>query len=91
MSEVESQPLPDSVVALDGTWTPRPRCCSPPGNTHPASPAALHEISTLLDTGLDRRTLSILVQLIELGVNPAALAHVVQEMRRERLRIEQAA
>ena len=36
---------------------------------------ALHEISTLLNTGLDRNTLSILVQLCEIGVNPGALVH----------------
>jgi hypothetical protein len=36
---------------------------------------ALHEISTLLNTGLDRNSLSILVQLCEMGVNPGALVH----------------
>lgn len=41
------------------------------------------EISGLLDTGLDRETLSILLQLIESGVNPEALATVVKELRRE--------
>lgn len=44
---------------------------------------ALHEISTMLNTGLDRRTLSILLELIESGVNPEALAAVVKELRRE--------
>ncbi|CAM9440631.1 unnamed protein product [Chrysoparadoxa australica] len=43
----------------------------------------LHEISSILNTGLDRRTLGILVQLVESGVNPEALAAVVQELRRE--------
>lgn len=43
----------------------------------------LHEISTILNTGLDRKTLSILVELIESGVNPEALAAVVKELRRE--------
>ncbi|CAM9635859.1 unnamed protein product [Ascophyllum nodosum] len=43
----------------------------------------LHEISIILDTGLDRKTLSILVELIESGVNPEALAVVVKELRRE--------
>ena len=43
----------------------------------------VHEISTILDTGLDKETLSILIGLIELGVNPEALAAVVRELRRE--------
>ncbi|CAM9414336.1 unnamed protein product [Scytosiphon promiscuus] len=43
----------------------------------------LHEISTILDTGLDRKTLSLLMELIESGVNPEALAAVVKELRRE--------
>ncbi|KAF3310186.1 hypothetical protein TWF173_009987 [Orbilia oligospora] len=34
----------------------------------------LHEISTLLNTKLDRTTLSLCVSLIENGVNPEALA-----------------
>ena len=43
----------------------------------------LHEIATILDTGLDQETISILVPLIESGVNPEALAAVVRELRRE--------
>ncbi|PFH35890.1 hypothetical protein BESB_055410 [Besnoitia besnoiti] len=43
----------------------------------------LMEISTLLNTGLDRATLQILVELIEAGVHPEALARVVLELRRE--------
>ena len=43
----------------------------------------LFELSTILNTGLDRDTLSILVQLCECGVNPEALAAVVKELRRE--------
>ncbi|CAI2162176.1 927_t:CDS:2 [Funneliformis geosporum] len=39
----------------------------------------LYEISTLLNTGLDRDTLSICLNLCENGVNPEALA----ELRRE--------
>ncbi|KAH1276749.1 hypothetical protein KXX16_004062 [Aspergillus fumigatus] len=34
----------------------------------------LHEISTLLNTNLDRTELSLCVSLIENGVNPDALA-----------------
>ncbi|MEW5299873.1 MAG: hypothetical protein WDW36_002845 [Sanguina aurantia] len=43
----------------------------------------LHEISTILDTGLAKETLSILVGLCEAGVNPEALGSVVRELRRE--------
>jgi mitotic-spindle organizing protein 1 len=43
----------------------------------------LHRISQILDTGLDKETLRILVGLIEAGVNPEALALVVKELRRE--------
>ena len=49
--------------------------------------AALYDISTILDTGLDRETLSILVGLCETGVNPEALAAVVKELQREAARI----
>lgn len=43
----------------------------------------LHEVSTILDTGLDRKTLALLLELIESGANPEALASVVKELRRE--------
>lgn len=43
----------------------------------------VHEISNLLNTGLDKESLSILMGLIESGVNPEALAYVVKELRRE--------
>lgn len=43
----------------------------------------LHQISNILDCGLDKDTLRILVSLCEAGVNPEALAHVVKELRRE--------
>lgn len=43
----------------------------------------LFEISNILNTGLDRDTLSILVNLCEAGVHPEALAAVVKELRRE--------
>ncbi|KAI9678192.1 MAG: hypothetical protein M1817_006137 [Caeruleum heppii] len=41
----------------------------------------LIEISTLLNTQLDRRQLSLCVSLIENGVNPDALATVIKELR----------
>jgi len=43
----------------------------------------LYEVSQILNTGLDRTTLSILVGLCESGVNPEALAAVVKELKRE--------
>ncbi|KAK0434568.1 mitotic-spindle organizing gamma-tubulin ring associated-domain-containing protein [Armillaria borealis] len=43
----------------------------------------LHEISQLLNTRLDRETLTTCVRMIESGVNPEALAAVIQELRRE--------
>eukprot|EP00053_Salpingoeca_punica_P020867 m.212413 g.212413 ORF g.212413 m.212413 type:complete len:74 (+) comp20340_c0_seq1:105-326(+) len=43
----------------------------------------LFEISQILNTGLDRETLSICTSLCEAGVNPEALAAVVKELRRE--------
>jgi mitotic-spindle organizing protein 1 len=43
----------------------------------------LYEISELLNCGLDRKTLSIMVSLCENGVNPDALATVVKELKRE--------
>ncbi|KAE8147247.1 mitotic-spindle organizing protein associated with a ring of gamma-tubulin 1 [Aspergillus avenaceus] len=43
----------------------------------------LHEISTLLNTNLDRTDLSLCVSLIENGVNPDALATIIKDLRRE--------
>lgn len=40
------------------------------------------EMSNLLNTGLDADTLAICVRLCENGVNPEALAMVIQELRR---------
>ncbi|OBZ73861.1 Mitotic-spindle organizing protein 1 [Grifola frondosa] len=43
----------------------------------------LSDISQLLNTQLDRETLATCVGMIESGVNPEALAAVIQELRRE--------
>ncbi|KAI1438621.1 mitotic-spindle organizing protein 1 [Xylaria sp. CBS 124048] len=43
----------------------------------------LHEISIILNCHLDRRTLSVCISMIENGVNPEALANVVQYLRKE--------
>lgn len=40
------------------------------------------QMSNILDTGLDRHTLSILIALCDLGLNAEALAAVVKELRR---------
>jgi len=45
--------------------------------------AVCYELSRLLDTGLDRDTLALLVGLLESGIHPEALAAVVLELRRE--------
>ncbi|KAF6262254.1 mitotic-spindle organizing gamma-tubulin ring associated-domain-containing protein, partial [Scenedesmus sp. NREL 46B-D3] len=50
----------------------------------------LFSISRILDTGLDRETLRILVGLCEAGVNPEALALIVKELRREAAAIQAA-
>ncbi|KIJ55203.1 hypothetical protein M422DRAFT_108057, partial [Sphaerobolus stellatus SS14] len=47
----------------------------------------LFDISQLLNTQLDRETLATCVGLIESGVNPEALAAVIQELRRENVTI----
>ncbi|OAA71234.1 hypothetical protein ISF_01785 [Cordyceps fumosorosea ARSEF 2679] len=49
----------------------------------------LHEISTILNCHLDRKTVSICVALIEQGVNPEALAQVIRELRQEAQLVEQ--
>jgi pentatricopeptide repeat protein len=44
---------------------------------------ALVELSRILNTGLSREALSVLVDMCEQGVNPNALATVVRELKRE--------
>ncbi|CAN0854964.1 Mitotic-spindle organizing protein 1B [Linum grandiflorum] len=39
------------------------------------------QMSNVLETGLDRHTLSVLIALCDLGLNPEALAAVVKELR----------
>lgn len=41
-------------------------------------------MSNILDTGLDRHTLSVLIALCDLGLNPEALAALVKELRKEK-------
>ncbi|CAG4964356.1 unnamed protein product [Colias eurytheme] len=42
----------------------------------------LHQISQLLNTGLDSETLTICIRLCELGVDPELLAVVIKEIRK---------
>jgi mitotic-spindle organizing protein 1 len=58
-------------------------CFFPFSPQHPQFFPDLLEISNILNTGLDRETLAILVNLCESGVHPEALAAVVKELRRE--------
>lgn len=41
------------------------------------------QMSNILETGLDRHTLSILIALSDRGLNPEALAALVRELRKE--------
>ena len=62
---------------------------APPLTREPLRPCAvLFDISQLLNTGLDRATLNVLVGLTETGANPEALAAVVKELRRESAALE---
>ena len=42
---------------------------------------ALFGLSSILQCGLDKRTLAVLLQLVEAGVHPEALADLVLEYR----------
>lgn len=42
----------------------------------------IHQISQLLNTGLDVEALSTCIRLCELGVDPEVLAHVIKEIRK---------
>ncbi|GBE59506.1 mitotic-spindle organizing 1 [Babesia ovata] len=44
----------------------------------------IFEISKILNTGLDRETVSILVGLCEKGVDPTVLAYVVKHLKEAR-------
>eukprot|EP00472_Partenskyella_glossopodia_P012819 CAMPEP_0197515086 /NCGR_PEP_ID=MMETSP1318-20131121/322_1 /TAXON_ID=552666 /ORGANISM="Partenskyella glossopodia, Strain RCC365" /LENGTH=75 /DNA_ID=CAMNT_0043063353 /DNA_START=36 /DNA_END=263 /DNA_ORIENTATION=+ len=49
----------------------------------------VYEMSRVLNCGLDRQTLAILMKLCDNGVNPEALAEVVKELRRETAALKQ--
>mmetsp|Transcript_10054 Transcript_10054/g.20544 ORF Transcript_10054/g.20544 Transcript_10054/m.20544 type:complete len:84 (+) Transcript_10054:34-285(+) len=49
----------------------------------------VENIANILDVGLDRDALSALVELVENGCSPEALVAVVEELRKEKEKIEQ--
>jgi len=49
----------------------------------------LYSMSQILNTGLDREALAIVVNLVELGANPEALAATVKELRKESTSMKQ--
>ncbi|KAI8079846.1 mitotic-spindle organizing gamma-tubulin ring associated-domain-containing protein [Halteromyces radiatus] len=42
----------------------------------------LHEMSSILNTKLDRETLALCISLCEKGVNPEALAAVIKDLQK---------
>ncbi len=55
------------------------------GAAHPHAKVldAAFELSQILDCGLDREQIAVLLGLLETGVSPDALATVVKELKRE--------
>ncbi|VVA95196.1 unnamed protein product [Arabis nemorensis] len=53
------------------------------GETARDSLELVFRMSNILETGLDRHTLSVLIALCDLGLNPEALAALVKELRRD--------
>lgn len=43
----------------------------------------LFDLSQVLNCGIDKKTLGIIVNLVEAGVNPTAVAQMVKEVRNE--------
>ncbi|KAJ9131054.1 hypothetical protein NKR19_g9650 [Coniochaeta hoffmannii] len=76
--------MPDARAPKGGaqSGTPQPDKAEKQAAAHQAVDI-LHEISTILNCHLDRRTVSICISLIENGINPEALATVVKELRAE--------
>ena len=44
---------------------------------------ALANLSIILESGLDRRTLLVILELMEAGVHPESLVDIIKEFRRE--------
>ncbi|KAF0982590.1 hypothetical protein FDP41_011520 [Naegleria fowleri] len=48
-----------------------------------------YEINNILNAGLDRESLSIIMNLCEMGINPEALAACVKEIKTEANKLKQ--
>ncbi|KAG2393909.1 hypothetical protein C9374_003673 [Naegleria lovaniensis] len=48
-----------------------------------------YEINNILNAGLDRESLSIIMNLCEMGINPEALAACVKEIKNEANKLKQ--
>ena len=48
-----------------------------------------YEINNVLGAGLDRESLSIVMNLCEMGINPEALAACVKEIKSEAQKLKQ--
>jgi len=44
---------------------------------------AIYKLSTLLQTGLNKRTVALLIQLIENGYDPEALGDIINQIKNE--------
>ena len=44
---------------------------------------SLHKLSTLLQTGLNKRTIALLIQLIENGYDPESLGDIINQIKNE--------
>ena len=64
---VQARETLDSWIHLQATWPN----------------LVLFEMSQILNCGLDKQTLSILVSLCDNGVNPEALAAIMKELKKE--------
>ena len=48
-----------------------------------------HEMSNILDCGVDRETMAVCIALLENGADPKSLAVVVKELKREAKRLRE--
>ena len=44
---------------------------------------SIHKLSTLLQTGLNKRTIALLIQLIENGYDPESLGDIINQIKNE--------
>ncbi|KAK9331002.1 mitotic-spindle organizing gamma-tubulin ring associated-domain-containing protein [Lipomyces starkeyi] len=54
---------------------------SNPNLTQKDTTVLLHEISLLLDTGVEKDTISLCLKLFDNGINPEALANTIRELK----------